>query len=576
MVAPNEPPPGVTAQAAEVRTLVAQVSPLAEVEIERWVAHREVLIADVAQRDEAAEWAAIAYLDRLAAIGRAPAAAAALLESAARAADASGEVAVQRQVALDTLLLQARSRGGPRHETLRRQAEALLETLEADGHAAEAAAGWRAMALASRGGGDEFVALLRSARLHRQIGQPLREALLLVEAARSLGPDHADSDEVLGRARTIAEGAEHAVLRALVGETAARFAAARDQVTDAILLAREALDQATGTQLEPGTRVLLGDLLVAVERWGELEQVARGAVELADRSGDPQLAAMSARHLGLALVEQGRYDEGAARLQEALDTARHRLPELAGPTGWALGRAQAMRGAHEESRAAYAAAATAFEAQGRRSEAAQAHFEAGERAWDLSDLDSAREHFAAAAGHASAVADLWVLAAAERGQAALRMMRGDPKGGLDDLDGVASLVAARAAALGHPDAHEWPERLFVSVMRQGAVLLAAAGEPQAAADRCAAAADLCTGVAALILTADQGRFLAEAGRARSARRLLEETLPHLVGAELDPIRIETATAWARALAEHGQQAEADLVRERFGPGAGQPDVSGPS
>lgn len=576
MVAPIEPPAGVAAQAAVVRALVAQVSPLAEVEIERWLAHREVLRQDVAQRNDAAEWAAVAYLDRLAATGRSPGDAAELLTAAARAADASGEVAVQRQVALDTLLLQAQSRGGPRHEALRRQAEALLETLEADGYTAEAAAGWRAMALASRGGGDELVALLRSARLHQQIGQPLREALLLVEAARSLGPDHADADEVLGRARTIAEGAEHAVLLALVGDTAARFAAARDQVRDAISLAGDALEQATGTQLEAGTRILLGDLLVVVEGWAELEVVARGAVELADRSGDPRLAAMSARHLGLALVEQGRYGEGAARLQEALDAAQHRLPELAGPTGWALGRAHAMLGALEESRAAFAAAATAFEAQDRRSEAAQAHVEAGERAWDLSDLDAASEHFAAASGHANAVADLWVLAAAERGQAALRMMRGDPQGGLADLDGVASLVAVRATELGHPDAHEWPERLFVSVMRQGAVLLAAAGEPQAAADRCAAAADLCTGVAALILAADEGRFLAEAGKARSARRLLEETLPHLVGEELDPVRIESATAWARNLAEQGQHAEADLVWERFGPGAGQPGSAGPS
>lgn len=562
----GEPPADVVAHAAVVRALVAEVSPQAEVEVQRWLAHREALVQQVAQEDRAA-WAEVAYLDRLAATGASPAQASRLLDAASAAAISSGDSALQQLVAIDAALLQARSLDGPRHEELRRRAEALLEALEAQGHTAAAAAGWRAMALASRGGGDEFVALVRSARLHQQIGQPLREALLLIEAARSLGPHHDDADEVLARARTIVEPSQHTVLRALVADTMARFAAARGQTTDALPLARQAMHLATGTELEPGTRVLLGDLLVAVAGWSELAQVAGRGVELAERPGDPHLAAVSRRHLGLALVEQGRFDEGAALLQVVLDAAQRGLPELVGPTGWALGKAREALGELEASRAAYAAAAAGFLAQGRRSEAAQAQFAAGERAWDAGELDAADEHFATAAGHARASADLWLLAAAGRGTAALRMVRGELTAGLADLDAVSSGVAAHAADLGHLDAHEWPDRLFVSVMRQGAVLLAAGGQPQAAAARCAAAAEVSTGIAALILTCDQGRFLAEAGKARGARRLLEETLPHLFGEDLDPIRIENAAAWARTLEADGRAAEAELVWRRFGPDA---------
>ncbi|MBD3785327.1 MAG: gamma-glutamyltransferase, partial [Micrococcales bacterium] len=219
------------------------------------------------------------------------------------------------------------------------------------------------------------------------------------------------------------------------------------------------------------------DLLVDAADWAGLEPRAADALALAVRLRDPVSLAVAQRHLGLAWVEQGRALEAAELLAAALPVVRRHVPELVGPTAWALGNASLELDAVVVARTVFTEAAEAFEAADRLEEASHARYRAGTAAWDGDDLATAGRDLDAAVALARRSRTLPVLLEALRSRAAVRAADGDVDGGIAALDAVLDDAAELAATLrlladkGHDGFYRGPlaERLVEGVRAAGGI-----------------------------------------------------------------------------------------------------------
>ncbi|MBT9276158.1 hypothetical protein KMZ32_18960 [Phycicoccus sp. MAQZ13P-2] len=456
--------------------------------------------------------------------------------------------------------------GAPEVQRAQRRVLDALDALEARGWSETAAASRRWYALSARPA-DAADHLLRAADAYAGLGQPARRALCLLDAtplvlARDLPAGH----RLLDAAGELAAG--HPVLEVQVLDLRARVArAAGDLEAADRLYARAAA--APGVPDGARTAVLFAwcDLLVDRADWEGLEPRAADALALAVRLRDPVSLAVAQRHLGLAWVEQGRPAEAVELLAAALPVVRRGAPELVGPTAWALGNASLALGAWEPARGAFVVAGDAFEDAGRIEEASHARYRAGTAAWDGGHLDVAATDLDAAVALARRSETLPLLLEALRSRAAVRAESGDVDGGLAALDAVLADVAVLAARLPEERHGEEPfdaEVLEPDVLREGAHVLAGAGRFDEALARLDAAAALVGGDFALVLHAERGVLLAEAGRLAEAEPVLRGSLDALGEAGMREEQVEVAAALARALDRAGRVEEAESVWATWG------------
>ncbi len=443
---------------------------------------------------------------------------------------------------------------------------AIADRLDADGLPGEAAGIWRRVAYFGRS--DDPAALMaRSADGYARAGQERRHLLGEVEATMALGP----ADAAVAAARLDAlepRVADVPVLRVLVHDIRARLARSTGDAGAAEAHLRSAL----GVRRAPERArvpVLLALCDVLVERSGiaELERPAADLVAAATATRDPVLLAHGQRFLGLAYVETGRPAEAAELLEAALPVLREHTPGLVGPVGWALGNSLVELGRWSAAHSAFLTASGSFRGQGRVREAAHAQWRAGNAAWDAEDTVAAASHFDDAIAHARESGTVGLYVEALRSRAALRADTEDLAGGLADLD--AAVAAGRELAReARVDEEEWDgEVVEPYVLRQGAHLLAAHGELDAAVDRLARAEALVGAELELVLHAEGAVLLADADRLEEAEPRLRSVLPHLSDPDLDDQRVDAAGALARLLERHGRPEEAELVWAEFGPGA---------
>ncbi|MBM6398871.1 hypothetical protein [Phycicoccus sonneratiae] len=448
----------------------------------------------------------------------------------------------------------------------RERAVAAVDALDAAGWGEAAAASRRWYALSTRPA-DTVALLLRAADEHGDLHQPYRRALCLLDAAPLvLGADPVEGHRLLDEAGSLAAG--HPVLTVQGLDLRARVARAAGDVEQAEALYGRA---AAYPGVPDGTRMAVlfawCDLVVDRGAWAELEPRAADALALAVRLRDPVALAVAQRHLGLSWVEQDRPVEAAELLAAAVPVVRREVPELLGPTAWALGNAALALEAFEQAKAAFDIAAEAFEAAGRTEEAAHSRYRAGTAAWDGEDLGAAATDLDAAVALARRSATLPVLLEALRSRAAVRAASGDVDGGLADLDTVLPEVEAFAATLAPGAQGEDPfdpEVLEPDVLREGAHVLAEAGRTDEALERLARAEALVGGDFELVLRAETGVVLAEADRLEEAEPVLRRSARDLHAAGLTDERVEVAAALARALDRAGRVPEAEAVWAEYG------------
>ncbi|MGL5910956.1 MAG: hypothetical protein ACRCZP_13190 [Phycicoccus sp.] len=509
-----------------------------------------------------AEWAAVSLLDRVAGGDLPPAGRRELLHASVDAAHRSGDPSVVIRAEAEIAL----EEGDPA------SALSAVDRLESAGDQIEAAGLLRRMANA-RGAQHPWELLDRAAAGYARAGADRRVALCRLEAATA-GATHLDTASVdahLDAAEERAEG--HPELTAMVLHARARVAAARGD-RDAALdqLRRAATLRAVPARTSAGILLSLGDHLVARQEWAELERTAADALAATAGAGHPVLLAVAQRQLGLAYVETGRPAEGAELLEAALPALRDSYPGLVGPVGWALGNALVALGRWPDARAAFAAAATAFEADDRRSEAAHAQWRAGNAAVDENRQDAAAAHFEAAGELARASGAVSVLVEAHRARAALRAAGGDLAGGLADLDAAIGRGQRLADGL-HAARRELPpgegefdgEVLEPLVLRQGAHLLAAHGRTDAAVERISRAEALVGADLEVVLRAEGGIFLADADRLAEAEPRLRASLDELREHGIHDVRMRAAQALAGMLDRAGRVDDAEQVWQGHGP-----------
>ena len=522
---------------------------------------------------EPAHWSAAALLDRSAVhLLRDPVRERIRLDEAVaeaeRGADEEGAAHSRAELAVLDVREAAASLGADAPEVARARERALeaVEALAAHGWAETAAASRRWYALSARPA-DTAAQLVHAADEYAALGLPARQALCLLDA---VPPTHATDPAAAHRLLDDAErlAGDHPVLTVQVLDLRARMArTAGDH--DA---ARSLYERAAAVRHVPdGSRMAVlfawCDLLVDAADWAGLEPRAADALALAVRLRDPVSLAVAQRHLGLAWVEQGRALEAAELLAAALPVVRRHVPELVGPTAWALGNASLELDAFVAARTVFTEAAEAFEAAGRLEEASHARYRAGTAAWDGDDLATAGRDLDAAVALARRSRTLPVLLEALRSRAAVRAADGDVDGGIAAAGAVLDDVAGLAATL-PPEQHGEepfdPEVLEPDVLREGAHVLAEAGRLDEALERLTRAEALVGGAFALVLRAERGVVLAEAGRLEQAEAVLRRSLADLAAAGLVDEQVAVAGALARALDACGRTDEADAVWERWG------------
>ncbi|MGL5929070.1 MAG: hypothetical protein ACRCY8_09050 [Dermatophilaceae bacterium] len=508
------------------------------------------------------EWAAVSLLDRVAGGDLPPAGRRELLHSALDAARRSGEPSVVIRAEAEIAL----------EEGDAASALAAVARLESAGEHLEAAGLLRRMANA-RGAQRPWELLTRAAAGYARAGAGRRVALCRLEAATT-GASRLDPASVTAHLDAAEEhAAAHPELTAMVLHARARLAGARGE-RDAALdhLRRAAALRDVPARTRAGILLSLGDHLVAREEWAELECTAADAVAATAGAGHPVLLAVAQRQLGLAYVETGRPVDGAELLEAALPSLRDAYPGLVGPVGWALGNALVALGRWPEARTAFTAAATAFEAEDRRNEAAHAQWRAGNAAMDDDRPDVATAHFEAAGELARASGAVSVLVEAHRARAALRAAGGDLAGGLADLDGAIThgqrLADGLAAAGREPPPGEGEfdgEVLEPLVLRQGAHLLAAHGRTDEAMERIARAEALVGADLEVVLRAEGAMFLADADRVAEAEPRLRASIVELGEHGIPDTRVRAARALARMLDRAGRTDDAEQVWVQHGP-----------
>ncbi|GGL26182.1 hypothetical protein H9L10_04490 [Phycicoccus endophyticus] len=566
------------ASAAEVAELAArardwrlEVDPALERLLRGWLETREAALSLLSAPGH---WAAAALLDRSSVhLLRDPVRERLRLEEAVSAAergeDEEGVAHGRCELAvLDVREASARfGEGAPEVDRARERALAAVEDLVAHGWAETAALSRRWYALSTRPA-DAAEQLLRAAQEHERLGQPVRQALCLLDAAP---PTFAREGEAGHRLLDEAErlAGEHPVLGVQVLDLRARVARARgDHRAAGALYARAAAvrDVPDGSRMA----VLFAwcDLLVERAEWGALEPRAADALALAVRLRDPVALAVAQRHLGLSWLEQGRAPEAAELLAAAAPVVREHVPELLGPTTWALGNAALALGAWPQAREAFTSAAEAFEQTDRLEEASHARYRAGTAAWDGEDLATAATELDAAVALARRSSTVPVLLEALRSRAAVRAAAGDVDGGLAALDAVLAdverLAAARPSGEADDDAFD-AEELEPDILREGAHVLADAGRTDEALERLTRAEALVGGEFELVLRAERGVVLAEADRLEQAEPLLRDSLEQLRAAGMAEERVAVAGALARALDRAGRVEDAEEVWGRDGP-----------
>ncbi|MGL4743891.1 MAG: hypothetical protein ACRCXL_05820 [Dermatophilaceae bacterium] len=509
-----------------------------------------------------AEWAAVSVLDRVAGGDLAPDGRRELLHAALDAARRSGEPTVVIRAEAEISL----------EEGDAASALSAATRLESAGEHVEAAGLLRRMANA-RGAERPEELLARAAAGYARADAGRRVGLCHLEAAAAGAArlDAAAVDTHLDTAEAHADG--HPELTAMVLHARARVAGTRGD-RDAALgyLRRAAALRQVPARTWTGVLLSLGDHLVAREEWAELERTAADALAATASAGHPVLLAVAQRQLGLAYVETGRPMEGAELLDAALPTLRGTYPGLVGPVCWALGNALLVLGRWPEAHTAFSDAASAFEAEDRDSEAAHAHWRAGTAAVDGGQQATAATHFAAARERAYASGAVSVFVEANRAQAALRAAGGDLDGGLADLDaaiGEGQRLADNVAAAGReppPGESEFDgEVLEPLVLRQGAHLLAAQGQTDAAVERISQAEALVGADLELVLRAEGAMFLADAGRVLDAEPLLRASITELRRHGILDARVRAAQSLARLLAGAGRAEDAEQVWLEHGP-----------
>lgn len=560
----------VVAIAERARRWRRDLDPALERLLRGWLETREAALPLLTEREH---WSAAALLDRssvhlLRDAVRERIRLDEAVDEAERADDAEGAAHARCDLAvLDVREAVATfGAGAPEVGRARERALAAIEALDAEGWGECAAASRRWYALTTRPD-DAVELLLRAADDYADLHQPYRRALCLLDAAPpAFAADPDLGHRLLDEAEQLA--AEHPVLVVQGLDLRARVARAeRDLEAAERLYARAAAYPG----VPDGTRMAVlfawCDLVVDRGAWTELEPRAADALALAVRLRDPVALAVAQRHLGLSWVEQGRPVEAAELLAAALPVVRRDVPELLGPTAWALGNAALALQSFDQAREAFDAAAESFETAGRVEEACHARYRAGTAAWDGADLGAAATDLDAAVALARRSATLPVLLEALRSRAAVRAASGDVDGGLADLDTVLPEVEAFAAGL-PPEAHGEepfdPEVLEPDVLREGAHVLAEAGRTDEALDRLARAEALVGGDFELVLRAEGGVVLAEAGRLEQAEPRLRRSLDELGAAGMDDERVEVAAALARALDRAGRVPEAEAVWAAFG------------
>ncbi len=572
--APRLPPPEsageVVAIAERARGWRRDLDPALERLLRGWLETREEALPLLT---EPAHWAAAALLDRSSVhLLRDPVRERIRLDEAVAAADRGEDAEGSAHARCDLAVLDVREAvsafgaDAPEVERARERALEAVDVLEREGWSEAAAAGRRWYALTTRPA-DAVDLLRQAADGYAALGQPVRRALCLLDAAPSaFATDQAEGYRLLDEAEHLA--GDHPVLGVQVLDLRARVARAAGDL-DA---ADELYARASGARGVPdGSRMAVlfawCDLLIERSEWQRLEPCAADALALAVRLRDPVALAVAQRHLGLSWVEQGRPVDAAELLAAAVPVIRAHVPELLGPTAWALGNAALALQAWDRAREAFDIAAESFEAAGRVEESAHARYRAGTSAWDAQDLHAAATDLDAAVALARRSGTLPVLLEALRSRAAVRAESGDVEGGLAALDAVLPEVEAFAATLPperHGDEPFDAEVLEPDVLREGAHVLAEAGRTEEALARLARAETLVGGEFAVVLRAEVGVVLAEAGRLEEAEERLRRSIAELRVAGMDHERVEVASALARALDRAGRVTEAEELWAREG------------
>ncbi|NHA68423.1 hypothetical protein [Phycicoccus flavus] len=573
---PSAPRPRTAAEvlalAARVRQARRSLEPGVETALRGWEAAR----ADVRPLlTTPAEHTAAGSLDRAGAyLLRDLGAERSRLEEAAAATERGDDAEEAAHVRADLAVLAVRTaltthrRASSQVTAAREAATALAEDAEARGWPETAAAVRRWYAVTTRPS-DAPEHLRHAADLYGAAGLAARRALCLLDAAPLVPARGARAVAALVEEAESVAG-DHPVVRAQALDVRARMARAAGDTEAAVALHESAVAAAGSAD---GTRVQAlfsyCDLLVERQDWARLEARAADALATAARVRDPVALAVAQRHLGLAWLETGRPVEAAELLEAALPVVRRHVPALAGPAGWALGNAVLGLGAHATARRAFAVAASAFTATGRPREASHAHLRAGLAAAEYGEATEAAEHLDAAVRAARAGAAVDVLLGALCARAGVRASTGDLDAGLADLDAALAETARFAAGLpdapeeDHDDAFD-PEVHEPDVLRQGAHLLAAAGRTDEAVERLLRAESLVGGGHEVVLQAERGAVLADAGRLEEAEPLLRAVLPRLRAAGRLPERVAAAEALTRALDAADRPHEALEVWEAHG------------
>lgn len=540
-------PTSIAAHAEALTAALLAFDPAVPELLAAWVHHRDGLIGSASPEDEEH----LALLDRHAAAPSSdPAALLDRAEQAARATD--DEVALLRVEAERLSLL------GEVDVRVARLTE-IAEELSGRGRHLDAAAVWRTAARHVAAHDEAERMSLAAAEAARADDDPAREGLATLEAARyaHASPDHAA--DLLRRARPLVEG--EPALGLMADDLEARLLASVGREDDAIELLGRSLDADHPPVYATPTRLLLCDLLTDSNRLDDLLPVSERVVVDAVELDDPVVLALGQRFHGLALVDAGRPAEALELLDAALPVIGEHIPDLLGPLRWAHAQALTMLGEPGPARTSYAAAATAFEAAGRRNEAAHAQFQAGGRAWDVEDLEAAEAHYEAAIRFADSEHDPGVYAEASRLRAVVRRHAGTSED-TAELDAVPGDVRQRMSEWG---VDERPGGfslaiLGAQVLRDGANLLAGAGSHEEAAIRMQSAADSWPDdEEAWHPRAERGLFLAAAGRFEDAERVIREALGHLRGDRWHQATHQLVQRWVSILDDAGRTDDADRI-----------------
>lgn len=517
----------------------------------------------------------LALLDRIASRSRPREEARRLLESALAAARRAGDDTAAARAELELALAPdgEPTDDGSHHvpsPERQQQARDLADAIARAGSPDKAAHAWAHLATRLPDPAERVAACERALALYDEsdrlpdppdsslgrIMARIEHALLLVQSGDPAGAAALDA---IG-----AEPAAAATIPAIgLAEARGLLAWSRGEIDEAIEHLLRAVELA-GASPGPATRskAMLCDLYVNRDDWQALDPMARSLLAEAVALRNGELLAVAQRFAGLACVETGRPAEGAELLEAALPVIRRTNPPMVGPLGWALGRALDALEDSVGARTAFAASATAFEADERFTEAAHAHLRAGNAIWG-SDNAAAAAHLDAAVEHSTRVRDVMLIAAALRDRAQLRGVEGDVTSALAELDGLVARLRAMPEAAEVEDG--WFAWLDQGVRRQGALLADRAGRTDDAVRRLQAAEEAGAGDTAFaaVCRAERGAMLAEAGQLDEAERLIREAVVAFDPEYHSEVRTRCVGTLAQALHDSGQVERADSVWEEL-------------